>query len=347
MSRRSFANDNELFLYLILSGTAVFTGGVHIIMLVLFALAHIPVVVFINVLSVIIYFVSFQLVRKRKYAAAGVMISIEILCYAALVIMLTGFYTRLIFYFFLVLIMQLTIPYARFYIRGPIIAASLLLLLAQVYIESRYVPPINLGDFKNVFSYFNIGLTYVAMILELSIGNFVKTTIANYQEIRVVALETQANTDPLTGLFNRRYADLMFEKIKKDTSNTPWCVAILDIDDFKKVNDTRGHAVGDEVLVEFAAILRQALRKTDMIFRWGGEEFLVLLENVEMDKIFRVLEKIRTSLIASEVLRKLSLQVTVTIGAGSLDRAAIEQSIESCDQKLYIGKNNGKNQVVV
>jgi diguanylate cyclase (GGDEF)-like protein len=347
LSGHSFENDDDLFLYIILSGTAVFTALVHAIMLVLFAAANIPVVAYINIVSVIIYIISFVLAQHRKYTSAGLLISLEILCYAATVIMLTGFYTRLIFYFFLVLVMQMTIPYAKYYIKGPVVGLSLILLLVQVYLEGRYVPPIDLGNFKSTFSYFNIGLTFFAMILELSIGNFIKTTIANYHELRVAALENQANTDPLTGLFNRRYADLMFDKIKKDTSDTPWCVAILDIDDFKKVNDTRGHSVGDEVLVELAAVLRQALRKTDMIFRWGGEEFLVLLENIEVDTVFRILEKIRTSLAASETLEKISLHVTVTIGAGIFDRSDVEHSIENCDKKLYIGKNNGKNQVVI
>jgi diguanylate cyclase (GGDEF)-like protein len=247
-----------------------------------------------------------------------------------------------------VVILQFTIPYGNRAIRALIILLMFIWLLFQVQIEAGYVSPFDLGVYADAFSYFNITLTFLATIIELSIENFMKKLILHYNNIRLAELEDQAHTDPLTRLFNRRYATLFFEKLKKEASPAPWCVAMLDIDDFKKINDSRGHAVGDLVLMELAARLQHSLRKTDMIFRWGGEEFLILLENTNIPAAFIILDKIRANLASSEEIRqKLELQFTVTIGVSPLDLNAVETSIDISDQKLYEGKNSGKNKVVI
>jgi diguanylate cyclase (GGDEF)-like protein len=154
-----------------------------------------------------------------------------------------------------------------------------------------------------------------------------------------------ANTDALTGLFNRRYADLFFSSVLD--RDMRYCVALLDIDDFKKINDTYGHPCGDQVLVYLADFLRRNLRKSDYVFRWGGEEFLIVLSRVESHVARGVLEKLRLGLAQSPVeTKEAALRVTVTIGVASLDADDIAASIKACDDRLYYGKRNGKNRVV-
>ncbi|MDR3052504.1 MAG: GGDEF domain-containing protein, partial [Coriobacteriales bacterium] len=155
------------------------------------------------------------------------------------------------------------------------------------------------------------------------------------------------NTDALTQLYNRRYAHQYFEKIRADVPRLDWCIAMLDIDNFKTINDTYGHAVGDAVLTELAVQLTSMLRQTDLVFRWGGEEFLILLLARNVDIAYNVLDKVRRRLATSqEIEEHVGLRFTVTLGVSKLDLDAIEQSIESCDQKLYLGKNSGKNKAV-
>jgi diguanylate cyclase (GGDEF)-like protein len=160
-------------------------------------------------------------------------------------------------------------------------------------------------------------------------------------------LSAMANTDPLTGLFNRRYAETYFTDILNTREGVPYCVAMLDIDDFKRVNDTWGHACGDEVLVFLAGFLTASLRRSDLIFRWGGEEFLMILENVELPTAYAILDQLRQGLADTVIkTRERDLRITVTIGAAALDSAAVDDCIKKSDGNLYIGKRKSKNVVV-
>ena len=122
----------------------------------------------------------------------------------------------------------------------------------------------------------------------------------------------------------------------------------MDIDDFKTVNDTYGHDTGDIVLKVIADILRRYARQSDLVCRWGGEEFLIGLPKCNMEIGRDILEKMRKA-IEDETIHTASggIKVTVTGGASILADSSVKSALEDCDKKLYEGKRSGKNKIVV
>ncbi len=161
-----------------------------------------------------------------------------------------------------------------------------------------------------------------------------------------------ALTDPLTGLYNRRYleAHIAGQLDRSGSSGKPTSVVIFDIDHFKLVNDTHGHAVGDAVLQELAARVNRNLRSFDTVARYGGEEFVVVMPDTELTVAAVVAERLR-GFIADEPFKAegLSLPVTVSIGVtashGGTDSVAT--MLKRADDALYEAKRTGRNRVIV
>ncbi len=159
-----------------------------------------------------------------------------------------------------------------------------------------------------------------------------------------------AATDPLTKLLNRRniLEKLKDEVVRYERHRKPFVIAIADIDDFKLFNDKYGHDCGDYILVEVANKMKSSLRKQDFVARWGGEEFLIVLIETDLNNGRTVIEKIRR-IIAEEIYRyqELELSVTMTFGISQFDDSMdIDACIKKADIALYKGKTNGKNCVV-
>jgi diguanylate cyclase (GGDEF)-like protein len=168
---------------------------------------------------------------------------------------------------------------------------------------------------------------------------------------RLRQVERLSRTDPLTRLANRRHVQerLALEVERAARYETPFLVAMCDLDDFKKVNDTLGHDCGDEVLRSTARLLSENLRRTDLVGRWGGEEFLVLLPETEREGGRIALEKVRAKLEALPlVYAGAPLRVTVSIGLAAFVRGErLEDLVARADAALYEAKRSGKNRVVV
>lgn len=123
---------------------------------------------------------------------------------------------------------------------------------------------------------------------------------------------------------------------------------MCDIDHFKAVNDTYGHNAGDAVLRHVAAIAAGSLRRTDTVYRWGGEEFIVLLNDTGIEGAVATAEKIRAAVEESEcIFDGTAISVTLSFGCGDIDPArSAEENIAVCDRRLYIAKESGRNRVV-
>jgi diguanylate cyclase (GGDEF)-like protein len=156
-----------------------------------------------------------------------------------------------------------------------------------------------------------------------------------------------AHTDPLTGTYNRAALDstLKRELDLARRNGTPFSVILLDVDHFKQINDTHGHAAGDNVLRELARCLMRTVRGTDMIYRYGGEEFVVLLNNTGINGALLLAERIRRNVAALDCLCEgACLHITVSAGVGTLDADDSETSlIEHADRALYEAKGSGRN----
>lgn len=170
--------------------------------------------------------------------------------------------------------------------------------------------------------------------------------------VHSVSSETEANIDPLTLLFNRRAMEVILTNqytLAKITGND-FVIAVADIDDFKKINDTYGHLVGDCVLKEVAKRIREVLRKSDFVFRYGGEEFLILLPYTGKREAVRVLEKVRQNVSKEPInCKNYNLDVSISIGAAALKESPdyLEKIIELADKRLYKAKKTGKNKIVI
>lgn len=159
-------------------------------------------------------------------------------------------------------------------------------------------------------------------------------------------LVTQAVTDELTGLYNRRYIVTSLEREieRAERYLQPLTVMMLDLDRFKKVNDSYGHPVGDQVLVTAAAIIRSNIRKIDIAGRFGGEEFMVILPQTNLSDSTVVAERIRQEIEQCPFTSK-DIHVTISIGICEYAGEDMNQLVSRADELLYLAKNNGRNRI--
>lgn len=166
------------------------------------------------------------------------------------------------------------------------------------------------------------------------------------------SLQEQALRDPLTGLYNRRY---MQETLERELNravrkNTEVGIILADIDHFKKINDTFGHQAGDVVLREISGFLRDHIRSSDVVCRFGGEEFLLVLPDSSADGAFARAEDLRSSLAECEIeYQGRSIDVTFSAGVAVFPHsgATVDELIAAADRALYHAKSEGRNRVVL
>ncbi|MCH8551003.1 MAG: GGDEF domain-containing protein [Natronospirillum sp.] len=164
-------------------------------------------------------------------------------------------------------------------------------------------------------------------------------------------LREAATTDPLTGLLNRRAmsAELAMAVSHQRRHNQSFALIMADLDHFKQINDAHGHDVGDEVLIELGQRLKKAVRLEDRVARWGGEEFLLLIQEVEEKAAFDVAEKIRLAIGKTAfVTSAAELDVTISLGLVLSDSGGtVDGLITMADRALYEAKRNGRNRTEV
>jgi len=168
---------------------------------------------------------------------------------------------------------------------------------------------------------------------------------ANIQRILEIS-----HKDPLTNLYNRRFffesAYKMLASAKRQQISLS--VGMLDIDFFKKVNDTYGHDIGDEVIKHLSATLQSRFRETDVVSRFGGEEFCVLTVNMDNDHVFHIYDELRKKIEETELsLNGQTVRYTVSIGVCCHAMDSIEAMIKQADLMLYEAKESGRNKVVL
>ncbi len=163
------------------------------------------------------------------------------------------------------------------------------------------------------------------------------------------ALDLLSRTDALTGLVNRRELEsrLGAEKLRADRSRVPFSVVMMDLDRFKAVNDTLGHAAGDSVLRHAAARCRETVRSVDTVGRWGGEEFLFVLPSTSLEGAVKLAEKVRQSLSTTPLdVDGTPVRVTATFGVAESYGSSVERIVGRADEALYEGKKSGRDRVV-
>jgi len=248
-----------------------------------------------------------------------------------------------------------------------VIGILLLLFLLYIYRQSKFFaqqlskPIIELAlHTQNIDEYTSTGQTNIKEvgILLKNFDKMVRSIKLNRENLekeveeRTKELKLLSSIDPLTKLYNRRSLTEMSNHIFKSGKRNGYHIStiMLDIDFFKKVNDTYGHSFGDVVLVKLADLLIESTRESDVVCRWGGEEFIIVLENTDIEGAFVIAEKIRVKV--ENTIVKLDdgrvFYFTISLGVDEVDSqndSNIEASIIKADKLLYEAKNNGRNRV--
>lgn len=221
------------------------------------------------------------------------------------------------------------------------------------YLNVRYLPELNgylfvdkreNGALTGIRQslYWNLGICAAALALAVWVFGRV---LRRYQR----QVETLATRDSLTGLPNRRGFNLLAGQTLADVqrSRAPLTALMLDLDKFKVLNDTYGHLAGDEVLAGFAQVLIAAVRQSDIVCRWGGEEFMVLLKDTAGGDALAIAEKVRQRTEAHTFhYRGQALRITTSAGLSALQPGdSLEKLIARADQALYRAKQSGRNRV--
>ncbi|MDZ7891575.1 MAG: GGDEF domain-containing protein [Rhodoferax sp.] len=172
-----------------------------------------------------------------------------------------------------------------------------------------------------------------------ALGKLFSSVMSSYAEVET--LKTTVLTDSLTGAMNRHAMPSIERRMERQSESDPTSfVMLIDIDHFKNVNDTYGHAVGDTVLQKTAQLMRSTLRKDDDLIRWGGEEFVVCLAQTSREKAMILAEKLRAAVEAN----KEPLPVTISVGvAPVLAHRPLTESMIEADRAVYLAKHSGRN----
>lgn len=173
---------------------------------------------------------------------------------------------------------------------------------------------------------------------------------AKAHQAHALELQERVLHDPLTGLGNRRFLDERIEPLAQECSRSgrPLTLALIDVDRFKTINDWFGHEVGDRVLEQLAQMLKENTRGSDLLVRYGGEEFLVAFPNTDSERAFEVCERLRER-VQTHPWHALAadLAVTLSIGLASAAPYALDQLIARADRAMYQAKHLGRNQVAL
>jgi diguanylate cyclase (GGDEF)-like protein len=307
----------------------------------LFAQLGQPHLALFNVVSVAAWIAAFFFNRAGRSTLAMWLLTAEVVTHAVLAVLALGWSSG--FQHYLIPL----IPFVMFNdrLRRPVVLGATAALLA-LYAGLQHVAPADSDyAFRSAIRAVNVVTPFLALGL-----------VSYYFRLASMAVERQmqemALTDPLTGLFNRRHMNQhLAEKCARfNERQEPFCVALADVDHFKQINDAHGHAIGDRVLAHVADFLREALRGQDVVARWGGEEFLVLLPETGIDAAAEVANRLRT---AAEArlgdIPGLDAGVTLTLGVAEYrsEKSGLETCLKAADEALYEGKSAGRNRVVV
>lgn len=332
---------------------------IHFIYIVMFSRLEIFPLVVYNIVIVICYsYFGIVCYTGEKIKAFFVFLCIEIPLHAVLCSILIGWnYRFMLFMFGMIPIVFFTAVFIEEISHKVLFPSVLGIFYAFLYVVVRLalenIKPFYssklISEYEHFFLYFNTILTFGMLLYFSILFSFEFNYIQNKMISENKSLGTHASYDTLTGLMNRRSIDSYLDSIFKENyhDNESFSIIMCDIDHFKAVNDTYGHDAGDYILKEVSAVIRNEVRDNDVVSRWGGEEFLLVLK---ADKIAatKLAERIRAS-IEKHVFtyKNQTLNITMTLGVSSYHNGNdISSLVRSADKKLYRGKENGRNQVV-
>lgn len=227
-----------------------------------------------------------------------------------------------------------------------------ILIFAVTMVRQCLVDPVRYHFADDLLLFIFLVLIVVGIVINTLRVNRMRERIRTQKQDLQQALariEQLATLDELTGLPNRRFLQqaLDAEGVRSQRSPVPWCVALIDLDNFKRINDTHGHATGDAVLKWFATQAKTFVRASDVVGRWGGEEFVVLMPTTSLDDGVKCLQRLK-SMLEAQPSSPPPEGLRITFSAGVAQHArddAVAQTLERADQLCYAAKRNGRNRI--
>lgn len=316
----------------------------HLAFIPLFFWINTEVLAYFNFLSVVAWAVAYVLNRNGQHVMAVVILSIEVCIHAVLATTILGWDSG--FHYFLIpfiLFIFINHKQSLFMISIETILVFLVYIWLLLSTQNvQYLGVIN-KEVIDAFQFLNIAVNFFAIGL-LGYGLRTSSMRAEWE------MEQLATTDTLTRLYNRRKMNelMQLEMIRLRRSGKTGVLVISDLDLFKAINDQYGHDCGDYVLQAVSQLMSMTLRKQDILSRWGGEEFILLLPETDMAGAVKVIEVLRETMSdhAFEYAGQ-NINVTMTFGMKVFDDTQpIEKVIKEADQLMYQGKSKGRNQIV-
>ena len=334
---------------------------IHLIFCISMGAIGANILCYYNIFIVYFYcFLGIVLTNRKKFRLIMVLFFIEVEFHSFLASVLLGWDWGFMLY-------TIALIPAAFYLansltnRSKHVAYSIWLsaFVMVAYLAGSIVQPMvnpMYGYLSNTTAYFfiryfNIFIAFIILLTFSALFALETSYMENLLEKENLKLGIEASYDPLTRLLNRRsMTRYMTDEIEIANDTTgKFCLVMLDIDDFKNINDAYGHDIGDRVLVALADLIKTEVRESDYSCRWGGEEFLLFIHGDKQETYF-VADRIRRKLEETPVKNKYdgNFKVTATFGIAEYKSyMPLRTIIDEADEKLYYGKKHGKNQVVV
>ncbi|TVR66613.1 MAG: GGDEF domain-containing protein [Spirochaetaceae bacterium] len=323
----------------------LFSAIGHFLFIILFAALRVPPLALYNVGSTLLFLFCIRLNRRGWHCAAFSLAGIEVFVHSTLCAFLIGWTTGYHYFIIGIVPFAMLLPRSRRLVK---IALSLVIFSGYgvvYFLTAQRTPSFPLDHaIHTILNFTNLGVAFGAFSL---LVHYLYTASVRAEAI----VQTLSRTDQLTGLLNRRGMQdhLASARSALDREGEPFSVILGDLDHFKRVNDEHGHVCGDRVLVETGKALAASLRSRDIVCRWGGEEFLVLLPGTEGIGVERVGRKLLDTVRQLRVAcGSADISVTITLGAATARRdMEDDRLITAADHALYSGKKAGRNRFVM
>ncbi len=298
-----------------------------------------------NIGSFVAYGLCLKLISDKRYLSVIALSSVELITHSIAAISVLG-WTAGFQYYLIMFIPIIFVSAKRAQWLKLATLTGIFAIYSGMFIYTNNMPPLVILDKHDLYMIhlFNMGVCFGF----LAVAAHLYTQWAGENE---VDLQKLASTDMLTGLLNRRkLIELInYESGRYERSYKAYSVIMADVDNFKNINDTYGHETGDYVLATTSRLIEQMIRKQDSAARWGGEEFLVLCLETELEQATQVATRILNQVNSHKFeYDGMSFTVTLSIGVAEIDdEEQPEKCIARADDALYRAKHGGKNQVCV
>jgi len=340
---------NENFYWHIGFYALVLAGVTHFLFLLVFLYLDLSFLVLLNIVSIGIYLycifgLGLKALEEKDESLIGWLTYLEILIHGVIVTLFLGLESGFQYYIYTLILIPFFVSTYTVKIRVfRIVMAIVAIVLLDVW-GHRHSPFIALESGTIEFLHY-MNLTLVLIIVAV-ISYFYSTNESIYCD----TLLEQSNTDHLTDLYNRHYVSEFFKNSWRHRRHKSqrYALLLMDVDHFKKINDSYGHRGGDMVLVKLATLLKECVKHSLIVSRWGGEEFLIVLEDGSLKELKALAEHLRECVASTSMMEKERLFITMTFGgAVSGEDESFEEVFERADKALYQGKNSGRNKVVI